>query len=184
MGQKIVKFSDLTGKVVESEENLVRIVVTQHPDLEGGPVEIEALADELTDVEEVALDLVTFELHFPGEEPENVVMEVEAFNKLATDADMTEVLKGAKRVTRGSIPSQSGPAAAKEKVNYATLEHAGKPKKGRTSDEEKTIVQEHFDEINERLKAEGNRILELDNADHVARYGLEALAEERAKASK
>jgi hypothetical protein len=76
-----------------------------------------------------------------------------------------------------TVPSQS--PAAKDRVNYASLEHAGKPHKGRTTDAEKRLVQQHFDEINEKLAAQGVRTIELGNPDHVARYGLESLAEER-----
>ncbi|MFF6951796.1 hypothetical protein ACFZAD_24455 [Streptomyces iakyrus] len=181
MGQRVIKFSDLSGKNIENEDEVVRIVVTQHPDIEA-PVEIEAMPEELTDVDDNALDLVTFELHYPGEgETESVIMEVDAFNKLATDTPMGEVLKAARKVTR--VPSQS--AGTAKKVNYATLEHAGKPKKGKTSDEEKKIVQENFDAINERLKADGMRTIDLDNEDHVSRYGLEDLvAERKAKPAK
>ena len=32
--------------------------------------------------------------------------------------------------------------------------------------------------INERLKSDGIRIIDLDNAEHVTRYGLETLATE------
>ncbi|MGK4579082.1 hypothetical protein [Kitasatospora sp. HPMI-4] len=180
MGQKIIRFSDLTGKHAEDDGDLVRIVVRQHPDLEGGPVEIEALAGELTEVKDLALDLVTIELHRPdADEPETVVMEAEAFDRLASAAPMAEVLRGAKRVAR-SIPGQSAvPAGARERVNYASLEHAGKPHKGRITDAEKKLVQQHLEEINERLAAEGIRTIDLGNAEHVARYGLEALAQER-----
>ncbi|MQS15862.1 hypothetical protein F7Q99_27270 [Streptomyces kaniharaensis] len=179
MGQKIIRFSDLTGKHVENDGDLVRIVVRQHPDLEDGPVEIEALADELTSVEELALDLVTIELHYPdADEPETVVLEAEAFNQLASATPMAEVLRGAQRVAR-TVPSQAAPASAKERVNYASLEHAGRPHKGRTTDAEKQLVQKHLDEINERLTAEGIRTIDLSNAEHVARYGLEALVQER-----
>ncbi|MEU1423390.1 hypothetical protein [Kitasatospora sp. NPDC005751] len=75
---------------------MVRVVVRQHPDLEGGPVEIQALAEELATMEKLALDLVTIELHFPdAEEPETVVLEAEAFNRLASAAPMADVLRGA-----------------------------------------------------------------------------------------
>ncbi|MGE7436322.1 hypothetical protein [Kitasatospora sp. NPDC001175] len=180
MGQKIIRFSDLTGKHAENDGDLVRIVVRQHPDLEDDPVEIEALAGELTAVKQLALDVVTIELHHPdADQPETVVMEAEAFNRLASAAPMAEVLRGAKRVTR-SIPSQAvAPAGARERVNYASLEHAGKPHKGRTTDAEKQLVQQHLEEINERLADEGIRTIDLGNAEHVARYGLEALAQER-----
>lgn len=183
VGQRIIKFSDLSSKNIENDEDLVRVVITQHPDLEGGPVEIEALADELKDVEEVALDLVTFELHFPGEEPENVVMEVEAFNKLCTDGNMSDVLKGAKRVTRGSIPSQSG-AAAKEKVNYASLDFCGQPHKGRTTEEEARLVRENLEAVNKRLAEQGHRTIDPADPKMRERYGLEEPEPAEVKASK
>ncbi|MFI9162466.1 hypothetical protein [Kitasatospora aureofaciens] len=180
MGQKIIRFSDLTGTHVENDDDLVRIVVRQHPDLEDGPVEIEALGGELTAVEELALDLVTIELHRPGaDEPETVVLEAEAFDRLASATPMAEVLRGAKKVAC-PIPSQTAvPAGTKERVNYASLEHAGRPHKGRTTDAEKQLVRQHLDRINERLAAEGVRTIDLGNAEHVVRYGLEALARER-----
>ncbi|MGA5822008.1 hypothetical protein ACPC54_29595 [Kitasatospora sp. NPDC094028] len=180
MGQKIIRFSDLTGTHVENEDDLVRIVVRRHPDLEDGPVEIEALGSELAAVEALALDLVTVELHYPdADEPETVVLEAEAFNRLASATPMPEVLRGARKVAR-TVPGQAAvPAGAKERVNYASLEHAGRPHKGRTTDAEKQLVQQHLDEVNERLAAEGVRTIELSNAEHVARYGLEALARER-----
>ncbi|MEU8515747.1 hypothetical protein AB0C76_29830 [Kitasatospora sp. NPDC048722] len=177
MGQKIIRFSDLTGEHVENDDDLVRIVVRRHPDLADGPVEIEALAGELAALEELALDLVTIELHHPGsDEPRTVVMEAGAFDRLASATPMTEVLRSAKPVAR-SVPSTSPASlAAREKVNYASLDHAGRPHKGRTTDAEKQVVQQHLEEINERLATEGVRTIDLANSEHVARYGLEALA--------
>lgn len=178
MGQKIIRFSDLTGEHVENDDDLVRIVVHRHPDLAGGPVEIEALAGELAAVEELALDLVTIELHHPGEaEPRTVVMEAVAFDRLASAAPMAEVLRGAKPVARSLTGRGAASSAVREKVDYASLDHAGRPHKGRTTDAEKQVVRQHLEEINERLATEGVRTIDLANSEHVARYGLEALAE-------
>jgi hypothetical protein len=44
MAQRMVRFSDLTNKIIE-DDAVVRIVVEQHPALENGPVEIEASQD-------------------------------------------------------------------------------------------------------------------------------------------
>jgi hypothetical protein len=46
MAQRMVRFSDLTNKIIE-DDAVVRIVVEQHPALENGPVEIEASQDEV-----------------------------------------------------------------------------------------------------------------------------------------
>jgi hypothetical protein len=63
-------------------------------------------------------------------------------------------------------------------LDYATLEHAGKPHRGKTTDAESEIVRNNLDKINERLERDGMRIIRLDDAEMVARYGLEGLAEE------
>ncbi|MBD0672436.1 hypothetical protein [Streptomyces sp. CBMA156] len=178
MGQKIIRFSDLTGEHVESDRDLVRVVVLQHPDLTEGPVEIDALAGELGEVRELALDLVTIELHHPDRErPQTVVMEAGAFDRLASAAPMAEVLRGARPAERAAMPGTVGPGG-RERVDYASLEHAGRPHKGRTTEAEKQVVQRHLDEINERLASEGVRTIDLENVEHVTRYGLDALARE------
>ena len=65
-----------------------------------------------------------------------------------------------------------------DKLDYSTLEHAGKPHRGKTTDAEKETVRGNLAVINERLKGDRIRIIHLDNAEHVTRYGLEALAKE------
>ncbi|MGW7442625.1 hypothetical protein [Kitasatospora sp. NPDC054795] len=178
MGQKIIRFSDLTGRHAEDDRDLVRVVVLQHPDLTDGPVEIDALAGELGEVRELALDLVTIELHHPDrEEPQTVVMEAEAFDRLASAAPMAEVLRGARPAAR-TAPSPTALAGSRERVNYASLEHAGRPHKGRTTDAEKQLVQQHLDKINERLASEGVRTIDPKNVEHVTHYSLDTLARE------
>ncbi|MFG2907278.1 hypothetical protein ACGF13_19710 [Kitasatospora sp. NPDC048286] len=178
MGQKIIRFSDLTGEHVESDGDLVRVVVLQHPDLTDGPVEIDALAGELGGVRELALDLVTIELHHPDRaEPQTVVMEAATFDRLASAAPMAEVLRGARPVSRASA-SEAATAVGRDRVNYASLEHAGRPHKGRTTEAEKQLVQQNLDRINERLAAEGVRTIDPENVEHATRYGLDVLARE------
>lgn len=176
MGQKVVLFSDLSGKIVEDGE-LVKLVVTRHPALLDGPVEIEAAPAELADVDDKSIDVVSFEVHAPGEPPRSVVMPLAEFDKLATDDPMDVVLKAAKK-------SYAKPARAKStgevKVNYGSLEHAGKPHRGKVNDAEKQIIRDHFDQVNERLAAEDLRVIDLADPEMVARYGLEDLAAERA----
>jgi hypothetical protein len=179
MGQKVVLFSDLSGKIVEDGE-LVKIVVTQHPALADGPVEIEAAPAELANIDDKAIDVVSFEVHAPGEPPRAVVMPLAEFDKLATDDPMDVVIKAAKK-------SYAKPARAKStgevKVNYGSLEHAGKPHRGKVNDTEKQIIRDHFDQVNERLETEGLRLIDLADAEIVSRYGLEELAAERGLAT-
>ena len=69
-------------------------------------------------------------------------------------------------------------ASTADKLDYATLEHAGKPHRGKTTDAEKEIIRNNLDKINERLEREGSRTISLDDPEMVARYGLEDLAKE------
>jgi hypothetical protein len=181
VGQKTVRFSDLSGQLITEEDTLSRIVVLEHPELGDSPVEFEALSDE-------ALSVAVLELQLPGEEePRRVTVGLDQFDGMATDTPMSELLITARPArkssrsasatsSRGSRATSNGAAG---KVNYATLEHAGEPHKGKITDTERQLVQEHFEEINDRLVSQGMRTISLADPDHVARYGLEELAREQ-----
>ena len=168
------------------DDALARIVIHEHPELGDGPVEIEVLADEAKVIEKAALRVAMVDIYLPGEdEPRRVAMDADAFDKLATERTMAELLiqapraRAAKRSpSRASSGSGAAPTGRTDR-DYATLEHAGKPHRGKTTDEEKALVREHLDEINDRLAAEGLRTISLDDAEHVERYGLEELVKAR-----
>ena len=176
MGQKTVRFSDLSGQLIMDEGTPARIVVHEHPELGDSPVEFEALADEARAIEQASVQVAVLDLYYPGEEqPVRVAMDVESFDQLATDKPMGELLlsaRPARRAPRSAVAATSRDS----RVNYGTLEHAGKPHKGKTTEAEKRLVREHLDEINDRLAAENLRTISLDEAEHVERYGLEDLA--------
>jgi hypothetical protein len=171
------------------DDALARIVIHEHPELGDGPVEIEVLADEARVIEKAALRVSMVDIYLPGEdEPRRVAMDADAFDKLATERTMAELLIQAPRARVAKrAASRSGPAsgasasgsAGRTDRDYATVEHAGKPHRGKTTDEEKALVREHFDQINDRLAAEGLRTISLDDPEHVERYGLEELVRAR-----
>jgi len=176
VGQKTVRFSDLSGQLITDDEAPARIVVSEHPGLPDGPVEIEALTAEATDIEKAGGQAALVDLYFPGDEqPRRVVLAVAEFDKLATDRPMSEILAAARPARRSS---RSGTAAGgrEDRTNYATIEHAGKPHKGKTTDAEKRLVRENLGEINERLAAQNLRTISLADPEHVERYGLDELA--------
>jgi hypothetical protein len=196
VGQKTVRFSDLSGQLITEDDALARIVVHDHPELGDSPVEFEALTDEAKVIEKAALRVAIVELHVPGEdEPRRVVIDAATFDALATDTPMNELLitarparpaRRATKTTSGAASSTSnsgsgsgsggGGNSGSVRVNYATLEHAGEPHKGKTTDLEKQLVHDHFDEINDRLVAQGLRTISLADPEHVERYGLQDLA--------
>ena len=89
MGQKTVRFSDLSGQLIMHDDALARIVVHEHPELGDGPVEIEALTEEAEAMEQAALRVAVIDLYLPDDiEPRRIVMEADAFDKLATQNPM------------------------------------------------------------------------------------------------
>jgi predicted component of type VI protein secretion system len=180
VGQKTVRFSDLSGQLILDDHAPARIVIHEHPELTDSPVEIEALVEEARAIEDAGVPVAIVDLYFPrDEQPRRVVVEAGVFDKLATDKPMDELLATA-RPARRAPRSAAAPAAREDRVNYGTLEHAGKPHKGKTTDAEKQLVRAHLDEINERLATQNLRTISLTDPDHVERYGLEDLADAQA----
>ena len=173
MGQKTVRFSDLSGELITRDDTLARIVIHEHPELGDSPVEIEALADEAAAIEKAALRVAVVELYLPGEdEPRRVAMEAAAFDEMAADKPMSELLltaRPARAARRARRPPPRG-------INYDTLEHAGEPHKGRITEAERELVRDHLDAINERLVTQGLRTIDPGDPEHAARYGLDGLA--------
>jgi hypothetical protein len=93
VGQKMVKFSDLSGELITDDHAVARIVIHEHPELSGPPVEIEVLANEARAVEKAAVQVALVDLYLAGDdEPRHVAMDLAAFDKLATDKPMSELL--------------------------------------------------------------------------------------------
>jgi len=179
MGQKTVRFSDLSGQLIMHDDALARIVVHEHPELGDVPVEIEALTEEAETIEDAALRVAVIDLYLPDDiEPRRIVMEADAFDKLATQSSMAELLTAARPVRR-STKASAGGGSRGDRLDYTTLEHAGKPHKGKITDTEKQLVHDYLDEINERLAGQGLRTISLSEPEHVERYGLQELARER-----
>lgn len=177
MAQRMVRFSDLTNKIIEDDDAIVRIVVEQHPALGNGPVEIEAARDEVEPIRKGALSVVSLKLYQDdGSEPEAVTMEIEAFNNLVAGMDMADIIRRAEPAYPPRKQARSASASIIDKLDYSTLEHAGKPHRGKATDVEKKTVRDNLPAVNERLKRDGIRTIDLGNAEHVTRYGLEALA--------
>ena len=167
MGQKTVRFSDLSGQLIMHDDALARIVVHEHPELVDGPVEIEALTDEAEAIEQAALRVAVVDLYLPDDlEPRRIVMEADAFDKLATENPMDQLLIAARPVRRSPRTSVNGGSRG-DRFDYSTLEHAGKPHKGKVTDAEKQLVRDHLDEINRRLAGQGIRTISLADPDHV-----------------
>ena len=160
-------FSDLSGAEVPKDK-LGRLVVRNHPDLGGSPVYLEALPEELAALDRANMPVVTVEWQPPGEgEAKTVTLSVADFDKLSKRGRTSELLADAPRASGGRRSSGSG-----EGVNYATLENAGRPNRGKISPEEAEFVRNNLAAVNERLAREGERLIDPTNKEHKERYGF------------
>src|SRR5256884_635716 len=155
MGQKTVRFSDLSGQLIMHDDSLARIVVHEHPELGDGPVEIEALTEEGEGMEEAALRVAVIDLYLPDDiEPRRIVMEADAFDKLATQSSMAELLTAARPVRRSTRASAGGGSRG-DRLDYAAREHPGKPHQGEGTDTEKEPGRDPLGEVHQRPAGPG-----------------------------
>ena len=175
MGKKTVHISDFSGKVLQHDDEVVSVVVLEHPDLVAGPVRLDAIPAEIESIDDAALDVVVVEIHDRNGhgQPRTVTLTASEFDALATDVPMAQLLKTAERIRPPKAPRKP----VTEKPDYTTPEHAGKPHRGKTTDEEAQLVRDRLDEINTRLAAEGLRQIDPADPDHAARYGFPMPAE-------
>jgi len=169
MGEKVMRFSDLSGQLAPDPDALASITVTDHPDLEG-PVRIDAMPEELEQLSKLAIKAVALEVQMPNEEEASRhVLTVTNFGKLAVGRAMEDVLAGAERVS----PKRRGTTGPNGEVrNHESLEWAGTPHKGKTSPIEAQLVRDNLEAINERLAAQGFRTIDPAHPDHARRYGF------------
>jgi hypothetical protein len=138
MAQRMVRFSDLTNKMIE-DDDAVRIIVDQHPALQNGPVEIEASKDEAESIRKIALDIVSLRILMSDRsEPESLTVEIEAFDKLAGGMDMVDIIRRAQPA--GPQPKKSTPTPTTEKLEHTSSEHPGKPHRGETTDAKREVI--------------------------------------------
>jgi hypothetical protein len=182
MAVKTVHTSDLSGRYVEDERELGRLVVREHPDFAAGelPVELEVLPDEVEKLAGEESQFVSLDYRAPGEPTaRRLIVRLEDFNDLARNGGMDDVLRRAiaarpapqRRRGRGRPRIEHG-RERRERINYASPEHAGEPHRGRTTEAEKDYVRTHLDEVNDRLAAQGLRLIDPSDPRMGERYGL------------
>lgn len=178
MATKVVHVSDLSGREAEDESQLGRLVVLEHPEVSES-VTLEVFQDEVDDLQS-AERLVRLEYYSPGErKAQQLTVPVDQFNALAKDGDMRALLVQAitAKHERGGGAARPtgrprGGAVGRGKINYATLEHAGEPHRGRITEAEKELVRANLETINDRLRGTGKREIDANDPTMRDRYGL------------
>jgi hypothetical protein len=153
-------------------------VVLEYPGV-SGPVTLEVRPEEVSRLES-AKSFVRAEYYGPGERrPRQFTVAAEDFDALAPDCDMQGLLERvlietAAERSRGAgggrQPSCGGRRGGRK--NYATLEHAGSPHRGRITEAEKELVRNNLEQINRRLHDTGEREIDPNDPTMRERYGL------------
>jgi len=181
LATKVVHFSDLSGREAGDASQLGRLVVLEHPDI-GEPATLEVFPDEVADLQS-AERLVRVEYYAPGSaKAQQFTVPADQFNVLAKDGDMRALLVQAiteEHERRGKTAPAArgqrrgaGAGTGRGKINYATLEHAGEPHRGRITEAEKELVRGNLDQINQRLRESGVREIDPSDPTMRDRYGL------------
>jgi len=171
--------SDLSGDDI-AEKQHVKLVIRRHPAYVG-PVTLDAQESELEALKTVD-EIVELEIQPTGsnDSPSRTLMvELSALKGLSKDEDLDTILMNA--AASQARPSEPKPrtrrgsgGTQRAKVNYATLEHAGEPHRGRITDAEKELVRGNLDKVNERLRESGKREIDPNDKEMQQRYGLSA----------
>jgi hypothetical protein len=177
---KVVHVSDLSGREADDEGQLGRLVVLEHPDV-GEPATLEVFPDEVADLHS-AERLVRLEYYPPGERrAQQFSVTADQFNALAKGEDMQALLvrtitAAHERRDEGAQPARrqrrGAGGSGRGKVNYASLEHAGEPHRGRLTEAEKELVRDNLDAVNQRLRESGMREIDPSDPTMRERYGL------------
>lgn len=172
---KQIRVSDLSGKQADDDQ-MAKLVIYEHPQYQG-PIILDVLPDELGELPE-SERYVSIEVIQPGDRSgQKALISLDRFNKLT--ADMNTIVMNAVAAQASPTaseakrrPRRSGTSGQRGKVNYASLEHAGEPHRGRITQAEKDLVRDNLEQINKRLRQSGLR--EIDPADPTMRdrYGL------------
>jgi hypothetical protein len=180
MGTITVKVSDLTGEIIQPDEQIARIVVERHPDyeeeitLEIKPEDIEGKLPE----EREGFVAISYYLH-EEPEPRRFLLGREEFDNLFVNADSDKVLQHAlatqeeEQRQRGKGRRRGGRRQGterRERIDYASPEHAGEPHRGTVSEGEAEFIRNNLDAVNDRLRRDGYREINPSDPEMGARY--------------
>jgi hypothetical protein len=180
MAVKVVRVSDLSDAQAD-ESQFGRLIVHQHPDF-AQVITLDVLPDEIGELPE-SETYVEIEFVQPGDTSgQRATLTADQFNKLGGSRDMkailTRTLEEQRQTGAQEAPAprrrgtRGGAAPSRTKTNYASLEHAGEPHRGRITDAEKELVRGNLEKINKRLRDSGLREIDPNDPTMKDRYGL------------
>ena len=185
MARVTVRISDLSGNQIQDEQSGARLIV-EHPDYQE-PIGLDVLTEEVQPhLTEENSRFVVVSLEEPNN-PEQTrhVMSIDDFDRLFQSGDSTSVLQEAFETQQqerdtalssrgsGKRAAASGSTGTRERIDYSSPEHAGKPHRGTISEAEKEYVRNNLDEVNRRNREQGHPEIDPNDSRMAARYGFE-----------
>jgi hypothetical protein len=186
MGEKVVRFSDLSGQMADAATGgLIPLVVTDYPDADPDQrVRIEVTPDELEKIGKLSIAAVGLETEPTGEEQKRsrFVVPIAKLASLATVAPIEEVLANAEPIEppkNNRRPQGEGRRSHNQRadggplINYNEPANAGLPHKGKIGEVEAAFVRDNLALVNERRTAAGHAPIDPSNPEHAKRYVFE-----------
>jgi hypothetical protein len=185
MARVTVRVSDLSGTQIPDEQSGARLIV-EHPDF-SEPIGLDVLAEEVQPhlSEENSRFVVLSMAEAENPNQQRYVMSLKDFERLFQTGDSTSVLQSAAETqqqereaeisSRGSRKraATSGTTGSRERIDYSSPEHAGKPHRGTISESEKEYVRNNLEEVNWRNREQGQPEIDPSDPRMAARYGFE-----------
>ena len=175
MGERTVRFSDLSNQQVDAEQ--LASLTVEHPDHEM-PLRLEARPAELEPLKKIGIRAVRLEVQLPGEdeEPTRYIVPEKDFDKLANGRPMAEVLAEAEQVVtpprQTSRRSHNKTANGEPLQTFDTLKNAGLPHMGKVGAREARLVRENLEAVNASRTAQGHAPIDPANPIDAKRYGF------------
>lgn len=178
MAIKQLIVSDMGGAELDDGQ-AAKVTVSGHPALDNrGPVELDIGIDEAEQLQDSDLNLVQLTVNVPGGPRRQVMMEVDAFEKLFdSKVDVGDLLRSARRQTiepptRARRRQAAAASSQGRKVDYSSPEWAGVLHRGVCTDAEKEFVRANLDKANENRAREGQALIDPSDPKEKQRYGL------------
>ena len=171
MARVEMRVSDLSRTLMPDDDEAVALIV-EHPVY--GTLTLDAVRQDLEGKLPDPQAFVGLNIN-----NQRYLMSVSDFNNLFTgDQEANAVLEQVAQEQRsqrgsGKRAAASGSTGTRERIDYSSPEHAGKPHRGTISEAEKAYVRDNLDEVNRRNREQGHPEIDPNDSRMAARYGFE-----------
>lgn len=176
MAVKTVIVSDISGDEIE-EESHSRVIVSDHPKLNGSAVELDITNEEAARLQSSKLDLVNLLIMEPNRPPRRVLMDAADLSAMFAGVDFEAVFDKGRRANEErprSRQRRSGPGGSSkpERLDYTDMDNIGLEHRGRVTETEARLVRENLDRANANRQRQGRAPIDPSDEKMKRRYGF------------